>query len=151
MENFTDSISKIIKLVHPDIKISNDAKLMLNRVANKFLLHFDDIIFTSFQDTELKHNIVEQGQKAVTNYNKNPNMINPAKAANLQISPKKVEKVLPHKDFKEILYISGGLEYFLAEILDIAGYHTAKITPKHIVQTIFGDEEIIQVIEILCG
>jgi hypothetical protein len=78
-------------------------------------------------------------------------MINPAKAANLQISPKKVQKVLPNKEFKEVLYISGGLEYFIGELLELAGNMGPKrITPEHIEQLIFDDEEIQEIIEILC-
>lgn len=149
MENFTDSIYKILKQLHPDIQLSKEAKLMLNKIANKFLLHFDDIM--SFQDSEVKNYIDSQGNRAVKNYNINPSMINPAKAANLQISPKKVQKVLPNKEFKEVLYISGGLEYFIGELLELAGNMGPKrITPKHIEQLIFDDEELQEIIEILC-
>lgn len=58
---------------------------------------------------------------------------------------------MPNKEFKEVLYISGGLEYFIGELLELAGnMGPKKITPKYIEEVIFGDEEIQEIIEILC-
>lgn len=135
MENFTSKIKSILKNLNENSQLSKDALIMLNSIMNKFILHFDDINYVS--NTEIKYYINMQGAEQV-------------KKCVLNSFTTKIKNLLMIDNLEEACYIAGGCEYFISEILDPI-CKSSNITADIILNAIFEDSELLEIIQIICG
>lgn len=168
-------VEKVLKQVHPDTGMNQAAKEMVNdfvlHMVHRFsctvhsLLHLTHSQTVSARDIqsavrmiipgELAKHAVMEGTKAVTKY-QDPHFKKKGdrkeKLCGLQFPVARVGGMLRNHLHTRIgetapVYLTGVLEYLVAEILELGGnaardFKKVRITPRHLLLAIQGDEEL---------
>ena len=151
-----NSIKEVLKQVHPDHKISSEAKTFINTLVN----HLFKMIIDDCKHKVVSHdgliasikNIIpgELYKHAISEFNR-------AHTIKLIVPYKVLDKYLKDNDVlisdKDISSLSGLLEYMIAEIIEVAGYNAyddrkskskskKEISINHVKKAINSDDEL---------
>ena len=122
MFDFIKQILFISKQVHPSIQISNDSKVYLNMVINKFLMFIINTLkkvskleqnFEGILGPEMYRNLISNCKPIIGNLK------------SIAVPSKKINDIcIKHNLYlsnEEIKFLSCAIEYILAEILELSG------------------------------
>jgi histone H3/H4 len=165
------TISKVLKQVHPDLRINEQAKevisVMINNVLSAIVnlspsMSLDDLTNTvkNLLPGELAKHALSTANKDLVKYSRSEGQLhglkNVTKIVLLQLSPVTVKKIIKNMgaDVKDapvesFIFLASALEYLIAELLEIGG-NAARDNRKgtigkwHIELVLLNDEELIE-------
>jgi len=164
------TISKVLKQVHPDLRINEQAKeaisVMINNVLSAIVnlspsMSLDDLTNTvkNLLPGELAKHALSTANKDLVKYSRSEGphgLKNVTKIMTLQLSPVTIKKIIKNMgaDVKDVpvesfIFLASALEYLIAELLEIGG-NAARDNRKgtigkwHVELVLLNDEELIE-------